>query len=183
MYVNDLTKRMTEQQSKQETSSKINFMNDNRSMLHTFWGEMSRGQYIYQRICINFCVHHNFLLLIIKCKRKSILRPTHPTILIFRLQPAIVSWWYQGTRYQYHTLNHIPGTRYDPWLNHAINYRRMYRYAWYDTATNYLLCIAPPPRLSSPGTYVVSKISYICTGICKKTLLRSPWFIFPSTCP
>ena len=36
-YVNDLTKRTTEQQSKQETSSKINFMNDdNRSMLHTF---------------------------------------------------------------------------------------------------------------------------------------------------
>ena len=31
-----------------------------------------------------FCMRHNFLLLIIKCKRKSILRPTYPsTILIF----------------------------------------------------------------------------------------------------
>ena len=48
---------------------------------------------IYRRICINFCVHHNYLLWIVKCKRKSILTPTYSTILIFRLQPAIIYYW------------------------------------------------------------------------------------------
>ena len=68
--------------------------NNNRLMLHTgatFFREMSGVQYIpvYQRISINFFCASQFLLLIIKCKRKTIPRPTYPTILIFRLQLAL----------------------------------------------------------------------------------------------
>ena len=45
-----------------------------------------------------------------------------------------------------------------------------------------------PYRASSPSraghvTVAQSMTNPICTGICKRTLLRSPWLIFPSTCP
>ena len=88
---------------------------------------MSGGQYIYTSKNLHqFLYVSQFLLLIIRCKRKrkSILRPTYPTILIFRLQPAIYIPVHLSTVYRYiltgygiYLLTHrssysMPGTRY-----------------------------------------------------------------------
>ena len=44
-----------EQQSneanKKQAAKSTNMNDDNRSMLHTFWGETSGGQYMFQDIC------------------------------------------------------------------------------------------------------------------------------------
>ena len=87
------------------------------------WAHFNKYIYIKEFASIFVCVK-NFSLLVIKCKRKSILRPTHPTILIFRLQPAIYIPVHLSTVYRYiltgygiYLLTHrssysMPGTRY-----------------------------------------------------------------------
>ena len=97
---NNKATKQTRNKKQAAKSANMN-KNNNRLMLHTgttFCREISGVQYVYRyfKEFASISCASQFLLVIINCKRKSILRPTHSTILIFRLQPAL----------PYHVTNH-----------------------------------------------------------------------------